>query len=162
MTMADRIVVMNEGVLLQVDPPHQLYETPNCRFVADFVGNVNLMDGTVTDDQPSSVTVACADCTHFVGHGITGHLDMPVVVALRPEKIFLSRDEPEGPHNRVRGTVKEMSYYGSFTVYFLELPSGALLKVSEEHERRHRDDMPTWGDTLWAYWPPTAQVVLTH
>ena len=162
MTMADRIGVMSEGVLQQVDPPHQLYETPNCRFVADFVGNVNLMDGTVTDDQPSSVTVACADCTHFVGHGITGHLDMQVVVALRPEKIFLSRDEPEGPHNRVRGTVKEMSYYGSFTVYFLELPSGALLKVSEEHERRHRDDMPTWGDTLWAYWPPTAQVVLTH
>ena len=162
MTMADRIGVMSEGVLLQVDPPHQLYETPNCRFVADFVGNVNLMDGTVTDDQPSSVTVACRDCTHYVGHGITGHVDMPVVVALRPEKIFLSRDEPPGPHNRVRGTVKEMSYYGSFSVYFLELPSGALLKVSEEHERRHRDDMPTWGDTLWASWPPTAQVVLTH
>ena len=55
-----------------------------------------------------------------------------------------------------------MSYYGSFSVYFLELPSGALLKVSEEHEQRHRDDMPTWGDTLWASWPPTAQVVLTH
>ena len=162
MTMADRIGVMSEGVLLQVDPPHQLYETPNCRFVADFVGNVNLMDGTVTDDQPSSVTVACADCTHYVGHGISGHVDMPVVVALRPEKIFLSRDEPSGPHNRVRGTVKEMSYYGSFSVYFLELPSGALLKVSEEHEQRHRDDMPTWGDTLWASWPPTAQVVLTH
>ena len=67
MTMADRIGVMSEGVLLQVDPPHQLYETPNCRFVADFVGNVNLMDGTVTDDQPSSVTVACRDCTHYVG-----------------------------------------------------------------------------------------------
>ena len=162
MTMADRIGVMNEGVLLQVDGPSELYETPDSRFVADFIGNVNLMDGVVTDDQSSSVTIECADCVHFVGHGITGHLGMAVCVALRPEKIFLSREEPPGPHNRVRGVIKEMSYFGSFSVYFLDLPSGARLKVSEENELRHREGKPTWGDAVWASWPPSAQVVLTH
>ena len=161
MTMADRIGVMDEGVLLQVDAPSELYETPNSRFVADFIGNVNLMDGVVIDDLPSSVTIECADCLHYVGHGITGHAGMTVSVALRPEKIYLSRDEPEGPYNRVRGEVKEMSYFGSYSVYFLELPSGARLKVSEENEQRHREGKPTWGDTVWASWPSSAQVVLT-
>jgi len=162
MTMADRIGVMDEGVLLQVDMPSELYETPNSRFVADFIGNVNLMDGIVIDDQPSSVTIECADCSHYVGHGITGHLGLAVSVAVRPEKIYLSQDEPPGPHNRVQGVVKEMSYFGSYSVYFLDLPSGARLKVSEENDQRHRESKPTWGDTVWASWPPTAQVVLTH
>ena len=162
MTMADRIGVMDEGVLLQVDVPHELYETPNSKFVADFIGNVNLMDGVVVDDLPSSVTIECVDCTHYVGHGITGHVGLPVSVALRPEKIYLSQDEPPGPFNRVRGTVKEMSYFGSYSVYFLELPSGALLKVSEENDQRHREDKLTWGDSVWASWPSSAQVVLTH
>ena len=161
MTMADRIGVMDEGVLLQVDTPSELYETPNSRFVADFIGNVNLMDGVVVDDQASSVTIECADCSHFVGHGITGHVGMGVSVALRPEKIYLSREEPAGPHNRVRGVVQEMSYFGSYSVYFLDLPSGARLKVSEENDQRYREGKPTWGDTVWASWPPSAQVVLT-
>jgi ABC-type Fe3+/spermidine/putrescine transport system ATPase subunit len=99
-----------------------------------FIGNVNLMDGVVVDDQNSSVTIECADCTHFVGHE-----GMEVCVALHPEKIFLSREEPPGPRNRVRGVVKEMSYFGSFSVYFLDLPSGARLKVSEENELRQAD-----------------------
>ena len=162
MTMADRIGVMDEGLLLQVDVPNELYETPNSRFVADFIGNVNLMDGVVIDDQPSSVTIECADCVHYVGHGITGHVGLPVTVALRPEKIYLSREEPEGEHNRVQGVVEEMSYFGSYSVYFLRLPSGAKLKVSEENDLRLRESKPTWDDTVWASWPPSAQVVLTH
>lgn len=162
MTMADRIGVMDEGVLLQVDVPNELYETPNSRFVADFIGNVNLMEGVVVDDQPSSVTIECADCVHYVGHGITGHVGLPVTVALRPEKIYLSREEPEGEHNRVQGVVEEMSYFGSYSVYFLRLPSGAKLKVSEENDLRLRESKPTWDDTVWASWPPSAQVVLTH
>jgi putrescine transport system ATP-binding protein len=162
MTMADRIAVMSEGMLLQVDVPIELYETPNSRFVADFIGNVNLMDGVVTEDEPDYVMVDCVDCRHYVGHGITGHEGMPVTVALRPEKIFLSADKPEGEHNQVRGVVKEMSYFGSYTVYHLQLPSGAILKVSEENDRRHREGMPTWGDSIWASWPPNAHVVLTQ
>jgi len=164
MTMASRIAVMSEGRFLQVGAPGEIYETPATRFVADFIGNVNLMDGTLTVDEPDHVIISCADCRHYVGHGITGTEGMPVTVALRPEKIHLSRHPPagEGEFNRVEGTVKEMSYFGAFTVYQLQLASGAMLKVSLANTQRHRDDAFTWGDPVWAHWSRSAHVVLTQ
>jgi putrescine transport system ATP-binding protein len=165
MTMASRIAVMSEGRFLQVGPPADIYETPATRFVADFIGNVNLMDGAVTEDQPDHVVITCPDCTHYVGHGITGTEGMEVTVALRPEKIQLSRDAPageHGPHNRTRGKVKNLAYFGSFTVFHLQLPSGAMLKVSQNNAERHRDDVLTWDDEVWAHWSPSAHVVLTQ
>ena len=162
MTMASRIAVMSEGRVLQVGAPGEVYENPANRFVADFIGNVNLMDGTLVEDQADHCVVRCDDCSHFVGHGITGHVGMPVGVALRPEKIVLQREEPAGPHNRVRGTVKDVAYFGSFTVYHLLLKSGALLKVSESNTERHREHCLASGDAAWAAWTPTAQVVLTQ
>lgn len=161
MTMASRIAVMSEGRFLQVGAPTDIYETPATRFVADFIGNVNLMEGTLTVDQPDHVVITCADCTHYVGHGITGTEGMAVTVALRPEKIKLDCDKPAGDQNQVSGTVKDMSYFGSYTVYHLALPSGQALKVSESNTERHREKPLTWGDTAWASWSPTAQVVLT-
>ena len=168
MTMASRIAVMSEGRFLQVGAPSDIYETPATRFVADFIGNVNLMDGTLTDDQPDHVVIDCADCRHYVGHGITGTEGMAVTVALRPEKIRIGRNllapcngEPEGGLNRVQGTVKDLSYFGSFTVYHLALASGMVLKVSASNTERHREDELTWGDTAWASWSPDAHVVLT-
>ena len=162
MTMASRIAVMSEGRVLQVGPPHEIYETPATRFVADFIGNVNLMDGRVTVDESDHVVVDCADCRHYVGHGITGTPDMAVTVALRPEKIELSRTPPVEEFNRVSGVVKDLSYFGSFTVYHLELASGARLKVSQNNTQRHRDDDLTWGDQAWAHWSREAHVVLTQ
>ncbi len=168
MTMASRIAVMSEGRFLQVGAPSDIYETPATRFVADFIGNVNLMPGTLTEDHPDHVVIECADCKHYVGHGITGTEGMAVTVALRPEKIRIARQplppadgEPAGGLNRVRGTVKDLSYFGSFTVYHLALASGLVLKISESNTERHRDDELTWGDTAWASWSPMAHVVLT-
>jgi putrescine transport system ATP-binding protein len=162
MTMASRIAVMSEGRFLQVGAPGEIYETPSSRFVADFIGNVNLMDGTLEVDEPDHVVIGCADCKHYVGHGITGHAGMDVTVALRPEKIHISRHQPADPMNTVRGTIKEMSYFGSFTVFHLQLPSGALLKVSLANTQRHGDDEFTWGDEVWAHWSRSAHVVLTQ
>jgi putrescine transport system ATP-binding protein len=168
MTMASRIAVMSEGRFLQVGAPAEIYETPANRFVADFIGNVNLMDGTLVKDETDHVMVRCADCTHYVGHGITGTEGMPVSVALRPEKIRIAReapsptpDDPQGEYNRARGTVKDMAYFGSFTVYHLALASGAVLKISASNTERHRDHAIAVGDVAWAHWSPTAQVVLT-
>ncbi len=167
MTMACRIAIMSEGRFLQVGAPGDIYETPSSRFVADFIGNVNLMEGTLDVDAADHCIIGCADCSHCVGHGITGTEGMQVSVALRPEKISLSReipqDTPVGTHNRVRGTIKEMSYFGSFTVYHLQLASGARLKVTEANQHRHhRDTGHTWGDEVWAQWSDSAQVVLTQ
>jgi putrescine transport system ATP-binding protein len=165
MTMASRIAVMSEGRLLQVGAPSDIYETPATKFVADFIGNVNMMSGTLSHDNPDHVIIDCADCSHYVGHGITGTEGMSLSVAVRPEKIQLQREAPQhanSPHNQVQGTIRDMSYFGSFTVYHLALASGASLKVNMSNVARHRDDELTWGDTAWASWSPTAQVVLTQ
>jgi putrescine transport system ATP-binding protein len=167
MTMATRIAVMSEGRIMQVGAPSDIYETPATRYVADFIGNVNLMDGSVTADFPDHVIISCTNCTHYVGHGITGVEGMSVSVAMRPEKLRLTRERPQDSaewaagHNQVRGTVKDMSYFGSFTVYHLQLPSGQVLRVSESNTERHREDPLTWNDSAWASWSPSAQVVLT-
>jgi putrescine transport system ATP-binding protein len=162
MTMATRLAVMNEGRLLQVGTPGEIYETPASRFVADFIGNVNLMDGKLVVDQPDYVEVDCGFCRHRVGHGITGTLGMPVSVALRPEKIRLRRTKPLGDVNHVHGKIRDRSYFGSFTVYVLELPNGHRLKVSESNIDRDRIDNPREGQDTWATWPDSAQVVLTQ
>ncbi len=161
MTMATRIAVMSEGKIRQVGTPAEIYETPSTRFVADFIGNVNLMDGTLAVDEPDYVEIDCGYCRHRVGHGITGNLGMAVAVAVRPEKIRLTREKPEGALNQVKGTVQDRSYFGSFTVYHLELEGGRRLKVSESNVDRHRADGPQQGQVAWASWPDTAQVVLT-
>jgi putrescine transport system ATP-binding protein len=166
MTMATRIAVMSEGRVLQVGAPSDIYETPATRFVADFIGNVNLMDGTLAEDEADHCVVDCQDLKHYVGHGITGTAGMPVSVAVRPEKIHLSRqvppgEEPGSDFNRAKGVVKNMAYFGSFTVYHLELHSGARLKVSVANVKRHLEDDFTWEDVIWAHWPRTAHVVLT-
>ncbi len=162
MTMASRIAVMSEGRIMQVGPPSDIYETPATRFVADFIGNVNLMEGTLVVDEPDHCEIDCGDCRHYVGHGITGTEGMAVTVAVRPEKIRLQRDPPADANNRVKGTIRDLSYFGSFTVYHIEREGGAKLKISQSNVDRHRDDELTWGDEVWAHWTPLSQVVLTQ
>ncbi|MBK9517936.1 MAG: polyamine ABC transporter ATP-binding protein [Anaeromyxobacter sp.] len=162
MNMASRMAVMNEGCVLQVGRPGEVYETPGTRFVADFIGNVNLMDGTVVEDEPDFVEIQCADCRHHVGHGITGTVGMAVTVAVRPEKIRLSHERPLGRHNQVQGTIRDKSYFGDYSVYHLVLRSGATLKVSETNLDRFREDAPEEGQEAWASWADTAQVVLVQ
>jgi putrescine transport system ATP-binding protein len=161
MTMASRIAIMSEGRFLQVGAPADVYEMPATRFVADFIGNVNLMDGRLSVDEPDHAIIDSADCRHYVGHGISGAEGMAVTVALRPEKIHLSRQQPADAFNTAQGTIKELSYFGSFTVYHVQLASGAMLKISQANVQRYRDDALTWGDTVWAHWPRSAHVVLT-
>ncbi|MEO5696534.1 MAG: ABC transporter ATP-binding protein [Burkholderiaceae bacterium] len=168
MTMASRIAVMSEGRFLQVGAPGDVYESPANRFVADFIGNVNLMDGTVTTDAADHAVVRCADCTHYVGHGGTATEGQAVTVAVRPEKLRISRDpparhdgEPGVEFNRVRGVVKEIAYFGSFTVYHLGLASGLALKVSASNTERHHDHPLRAGDDAWASWSPSSPMVLT-
>lgn len=169
MAMASRIGIMSEGRILQVGTPREVYETPSSRFVADFIGNVNLMDGTVAVDEADHVEIACTDVRHHVGHGITGHAGMPVTVALRPEKIRISRRPPpheEGmapaPLNQVKGLVKDMVYFGGDTLYHLAMPSGAVLKIMQSNTERHQGESLSWGDEAYAWWLPSAHVVLTQ
>ncbi|MEN9688516.1 MAG: polyamine transporter ATP-binding protein [Pseudomonadota bacterium] len=161
MTMADRIAVMSEGSLLQVGTPNDVYENPNCRFVADFVGNVNLFDGEVSVYEPDHVEITTPSGLFHVGHGISGSLGMPVTVALRPEKVTLSMDKPQVPHNHMACVLEDWSYFGSHTSYSLRIPGGQRLKVSVTNTDRDHDTIEE-GQTVWAHWQDNAMVVLTH
>ena len=162
MTMASRIAVMTDGRFLQVASPREMYETPATRFVADFIGNVNLMDGVVTVDEPDHVVIECADCKHYVGHGITGTLGMPVTVALRPEKITVQRNKPEEDTNCLPGTIVEISYYGAATVFRVKTASGQVIAASRTNTARQQDDWYYRGDQVWTTWSAQDHVVLTQ
>jgi putrescine transport system ATP-binding protein len=162
MTMASRIAVMNEGYFLQVGTPDDIYETPNSRLVAGFIGNVNVFEGEVVDDEADHVTVRCPECLHYVGHGITGTAGMEVGVALRPEKIHLSRHQPDKPHNWCAGEIADIAYFGAYTTYHLKLDTGMTLKVQQPNLTRHNGNDLTWGDRIYAHWSRDAMVVLTQ
>ena len=167
MAMASRIGIMSEGRLLQVGTPHDIYETPANRFVAEFIGNVNLLDGQLSVDERDHVVVTCPDVAVYVCHGVTGTRGMPVTVALRPEKLRLTREEPTptngvpAGHNQVRGILQDIAYFGSYTVYRLATASGKVLSISANNAERHAIAPLQVGDTAWASWSDSAPVVLT-
>jgi putrescine transport system ATP-binding protein len=162
MTMASRIAVMSEGYFLQVGEPDAIYEMPNSRQVADFIGNVNMFEGVIDEDEPDHVTVKCPECTHYVGHGISGHTGQAVGVALRPEKITLSKEKPKGEYNWTEGEVTEIVYFGDHTTYHLKLATGMVLKAQEINNTRDLSCGLTWGDHAYLHWNNLAMVVLTQ
>jgi len=162
MSMASRIAVMSEGCIMQIGKPEEIYETPDCRFVADFIGSVNMFAGTLEEDEADHVVIDTQECKHYVGHGITGTLGMAVSVAIRPEKISISFDKPVQTMNVVLGEIVELAYLGSYTVYHLKLASGMLLKATVSNIVRHGAFHPKWGDKVFASWTDDAMIVLTR
>ena len=169
MTMASRIAVMSEGRFLQVGAPAEIYETPSTCFVADFIGNVNLMEGTVTEVGADHLVVDCGEIVHRIGRTIGAAQGATVTVAVRPEKMRIGRG-PEASGTAARaaafntayGVVKDMAYFGSYTVYHLKLASGGVVKINQSNTEREAGAAISWDDAATATWADTAQVVLTR
>ncbi|WP_449467238.1 ABC transporter ATP-binding protein [Stenotrophomonas humi] len=163
MTMATRIAVMDQGWIQQIGKPDDIYEQPANRFVAGFIGSVNLMEGVIDEDLPEYVTVRTADfpAPIYVGHGITGYEGQPVAFALRPEKVHIAKDEPEGDTNKAFGVVEDIAYFGSHSVYHVRLPSGAKILSNFANMKRWDSDGITWNDEVWVSWDDNDGVVLT-
>ncbi|MEO6625237.1 MAG: polyamine ABC transporter ATP-binding protein [Burkholderiaceae bacterium] len=171
MTMATRIGVMSEGRILQVGRPGDIYETPNCRFVADFIGSVNLFKGRVVEDEADHVIIDTPECRHYVSHGITGTADMEVQVAVRPEKISIRDHAPvaqdydnpaEVGFNCAKGSIHDLAYLGSQTIYHVTLASGAVVKVTKSNDARHDAVNLSVGDAVHVWWWGSDLVVLTR
>ena len=169
MTLATRIGVMASGEILQVGAPTEVYEYPNSRFVADFIGSVNLFDGQLIDEEPDHVRIGCPDIEHpvYVDHGISASPESQVSVALRPEKISLSRERPADltgarpGENRASGVVTEVAYLGEVSRYLITLDSGRRVRVSQPNLYRHADRI-AWDERVWLSWEASAPVVLTQ
>lgn len=171
MTMATRIGVMSEGKILQIGRPEEIYETPNCRFVADFIGSVNLFKGTLEIEAADHVVIVSPECKHYVSHGITGTAGMPVQVAVRPEKMSIHVQPPtdgereslaEVGYNLAQGEIVELAYLGNLTTYHVKLTSGMVVKVTHTNAARRDADHWTWGDRVYVWWFGSDVVVLTQ
>jgi putrescine transport system ATP-binding protein len=162
MSMATRIAVMSQGRFLQVGAPGDIYEKPNCRFVADFIGSVNLFEGRIAVDEDDHVIVDTPECQHYVSHGVTGSAAMAVGLGVRPEKIALHLDAPaDARYNCVAGTIGQIAYFGNETQYHLRLDSGMQLKVTRTNAAR-RDESPLVREQrVFATWDGADIVVLT-
>ena len=172
LSMACRIAVMNKGDVAQLATPSDLYEFPANRFVADFVGSVNIFEGKLIIDEPDRAAVDCPGLGKvYLNHGVTGAHGSNVWVALRPEKMYLhvpgegkavraaAEDAPEG-HNFARGVIKGMSYLGDITLYEIKLDEGAMIRVSRPNLSRHDQEDFTWDDRVSMHWRADSPVVL--
>jgi len=166
MTMATRIGIMSEGQLLQIGSPAEIYDYPNCRFTAEFIGETNMFEGPVVVDEPDSVEIESAELGGriHIDHGITGPKGMQVWASIRPEDVHLNvSPQPAGP-NVARGQVHDIAYLGSFSIYHVKLASGKIVKsmVAANHWHENGITPPTWGDTVYVGWRPDMPVVLTR
>jgi putrescine transport system ATP-binding protein len=175
MTLSSRMGVMNHGQIVQVGTPSDIYEFPATRFVADFIGSVNMFEGKLIEDEPDFVRIRCEDLGGivYVNHGISSAPDATVWVAVRPEKINISRQPPApvgGAHqpeagageNMVRGTVKEIAYMGDMSIYLVQAESGKTIRVTIPNVARHAEDRITWDETVYLSWHAESPVVLTR
>ena len=163
MTLSTRIGIMTDGEIVQVGEPHEIYEYPGSRFVADFIGSVNTFEGRITEDGEDHVVIETPDIGGeiYVSHGISGVLGQKVAVALRPEKIHMAKAKPQNMRNVVVGRIDEIAYMGASTVYQVVLESGRRVRVSHANLRRSDKDEPTGNDQVYLSWDGAACVVLT-
>ncbi len=167
MTMAGRMAIMHGGQVKQVAPPHEIYEYPNSRLVADFVGSVNIFEGRIVTDESDHVHLRGTDvaCLFEIDHGISTAPGATAWVAIRPEKITIARRDGDiapatTPTNSLAGIVDDIGYLGAATIYHVRLADGRIVRASEANRARRREHQITWEDPVTLSWTPEAGVVL--
>jgi putrescine transport system ATP-binding protein len=163
MTLASRIGVMNHGEIVQAGTPSEIYEFPSSKFVADFVGSVNMFEGKLIEDEPEYVRIGSEEMggTIYVSHGISAPPEAVVWAAVRPEKIFMSTAAPEGSDNVVRGAVQDIAYLGDLSIYIVKLPTGKVVRVTQPNTSRHAEAIG-WDQQVYLSWDASSPVVVTR
>ena len=163
MTLATRIGVMDEGYLVQTDEPHTIYEYPNSTYVADFIGDINLFECVVTENDTGNLVLSAPqlETTIDLDDPVTGAVNQTLWYAIRPEKMRLARD-PSTAVNALKGVVHEIAYLGDFSVYWIDLANGFRLRVSRPNISRMDDFAEAWGEEVWITWDGSAGVVLSQ
>jgi putrescine transport system ATP-binding protein len=162
MTVASRVAVMDQGKLMQVATPDRIYENPNSVYVADFIGDVNIIEGRATANDEDTYQIDWAEgqapltatSANGFAQGQACHL------AIRPEKVTISADRPADAINAVQGKVHDIAYLGNLSTYHVELPNGTIIKAQTANTRRISRRSFTWEDPVWLSWTATAAVLL--
>jgi len=166
MTLASRIGVMNRGEIVQIGTPTEIYEFPMTKFVADFIGSVNMFEGRLVEDLPDRARIQCDELgsTIFIDHGISSAPGATVWAAVRPEKINILRTPPaDTSENCAKGVVKEIAYMGDVSIYLVKIDSGKTIRVTLPNvERLSDDERIQWDETVWLSWHSSSPVVVTQ
>ena len=162
MALSTRIAVMNRGQVVQVGTPSEIYEFPQTRFVADFIGTTNLFEGTVSGSEPGHILVRSveAGCELIVDELGRFGAGQRVWVALRPEKIRLSKQPVAGARNQIKGMVWELGYLGNRSTYRIKTETGKLVTVFAQNERRTSELSIDWSDEVYLSWTANCAVIL--
>lgn len=172
LAMAGRVGVMNRGALAQLGTPSDLYEFPASRFVADFIGSVNMFEGRLRVDEPDHAIVDVKEMRTpiFLDHGVSGATGAAVGVALRPEKILLQKRLPDdappvmgdaSPGQNVEpGTIRNISYLGSESVFDVRLENGHSVRVTRPNLTRYDQEHFDERDLVWLSWYACSPVIL--
>src|ERR1700689_2996439 len=171
MTLATRIGVMDHGEIVQAGTPSEIYEFPSSKFVADFVGSVNIFEGKLLEDEPEYVRIGSDELggTLYVSHGISAAPEAVLWAAVRPEKIFMSTSPPQidgsgaahGTDNVVRGAVQDIAYLGDLSIYLVKLATGKVVRVTQPNTSRHAEAI-TWDQQVYLSWDASSPVVVTR
>lgn len=159
MVVADRIAVMREGRIVQVGRPAEVYEAPADRYVAGFIGDVNLFEGRVTAAEGPLLRLATADGP-FDAEGV-GAVGDPVWLAVRPEKIAVHAEPPADARNRLAGRILDYGYLGDWTTYLVEIAPGRTIRAARANATRTVDRPLGCDDPVWLTFAPSSAVVLT-
>ena len=163
MTMADRIAIMDRGQFVQIGGPREIYENPNCRFCAEFIGSVNLFDCTLISSNATQSLLRADDFTHLIElqHDIDLADGMPLTIALRPEKIYISHEKPEEETNWCHGVVENIAYLGDISIYYVKLKDGRIVTSTLPNVDRFKQGLPTWDDQVYLSWDAESCIALT-
>ncbi len=163
MTVASRIAIMDKGLVKQVDIPSVIYEAPNSRYVSDFIGDVNLIEGTMSSQNDQIVTLETSENESFILHSDKSlQTGSKMWLAIRPEKVNVSKDKPESVNNIIKGTVDDIAYSGNTSTYYVHLANGNLIKAQATNNRRLSAREISWHDQVWLSFTDTAAIALTE
>ena len=160
MTVASRVAVMDHGKLVQVDTPDRIYENPNSTYVADFIGDVNILKGHASKTD-AGCTIAWGEGQPEINTSCGTDLRGAVHYAIRPEKIAVSADKPDAA-NVLKGTVLDIAYLGNISTYYVKLATGEVIKAQAANNRRISRRSFTWEDEVYLGFTDTAGVVLAQ
>jgi putrescine transport system ATP-binding protein len=158
MTVADRIAVMDRGRLMQVAPPAEIYEQPNSRWVADFIGSVNMFEGRVGEDRVSIDGTALGRLR--VATKIDAAPGTTIWVGVRPEKLSVLREQQSALENGVAATLVDIAYLGDLSILRLKTDDGVPLQATIANAARTEQHAFGWNDKVWLAFPPEAAIVL--